>query len=447
MRTIAVINQKGGCGKTTTSINLAAAFAERGRRVLLVDTDPQSHCALGLAVPEKQIDFTLGHAMLAEGTQGYDSDELVWQINANLDLAPCTVALAAVERKLADAPDRDLRLARVLAKLAHRYDIAIIDCPPSIGLLTFNALRAAREVIVPVDTSYFSLKGAIKQVKTLEVMSQQCGHRAHVHILANMYDSRLRLSREIVNDLNRQFGDRVLPTSIHFNAKLKEAVSFGQPITEYDPASRGASDFDRLARHLMTHQPAVQPIPPATAAVDEMTANESQVTRAASTLAAAAPAMSTPAPTMSRAAELAHRARALTERTRRLVGRVSVDPALTNAVENPAGAVTDSRRRAKLDERLAKLYGVRVTDQGALFVQPVNGAAQLAIAADFNNWSPQSTLLSKDDRLGVWQATVRLPPGRYRYRLVVDDQWITDPHNAYVESNPFGELNNVLEIK
>jgi chromosome partitioning protein len=449
VRTFAVINQKGGCGKTTTSINLAAAFAHLGRRVLLVDMDPQSHCALGLAVPEQQVDFTVGHAMLADDLNAFDADDLVWQINAKLDLAPCTVALAGIERKLAEAPDRDLRLARVLARFGKKYDVMLIDCPPSIGLLTFNALRAASEVIVPVDTSYFSLKGAVKQVATIRVMAQQCGHHVHTHILPNMYDVRLRLGREILADLQRQFGDAVLPTSIHFNSKLKEAVSFGQPIGEYDPASRGAQDFDQLARHLLSNKPNLEPVH---AAVDEMTANASAIDRAQQTLAAAreqiADQRSTvnpPRPT-DRAAELAQRARALTNRTNKLLGRVSVDPALTDAQDKRDSRATDPARRAKVEKKLAKLYGVRLTEHGALFVQPSNGARRLAIAGDFNNWSPAATPLRPNEELGVWEAAVDLAPGRYRYRLVVDDHWTTDPHNSYVETNPFGELNNIIEV-
>jgi chromosome partitioning protein len=454
-----VINQKGGCGKTTTAINLAAAFAALDQRVLLVDMDPQSHCALGLAVPEQQIEHHVGEAMLHDEPGAVDHDELIWQITNRLDLIPSTVALAGVERKLAEAPDRDLRLARVLSPLRGRYDMCVIDCPPSIGLLTFNALRAAGEVLIPVETGYFALKGASRQVATLRVMSRQCGHAVHVHVLPTMYDTRLRMGREIVHDLQRQFGDAVLPLAIHYNSKLKEAASFGTPINEFDPASRGSQDFEKLAAHLLGH------VPPSPEMVmpHQMSDNQAVVDAADRALGASRAISShpnpmpnradalpvpTPMPTASdRASELVHRARALAARTAKLQARIQADPQVARVVETEQRLVNDPARRDKLQQKLARLYGVRRTDGGVLFVQPLNGARRVNLAGDFNNWRPEITPLSRNEQLGVWEGCVKLEPGRYRYRLVVDGRWITDPHNTYVESNGFGELNNILEIE
>ncbi len=149
MRTIAIINQKGGCGKTTASINLAATLAAKGQRTLLVDMDPQSHCAMGLAVPEAQLDRSIAD-LLRVGLDGsLGVADITWQISRHLDLAPSTIALAGIEQQLAGASDKDRRLVQVLSTAANRYDFCIVDCPPSIGLLTFNALRAADEVAHP----------------------------------------------------------------------------------------------------------------------------------------------------------------------------------------------------------------------------------------------------------------------------------------------------------
>ncbi len=429
MRTIAIINQKGGCGKTTLSINLAAVFAAQGHRTLLVDMDPQSHCALGLAVPEAQIDKSIGDMMRAGLDGSLAFRDIVWQVSRCFDLAPSTMALAGVEHELASMPDKDRRLAQVLSTVSDDYELCIVDCPPSIGLLTFNALRAADEVLIPVETGYFSLQGAIKQEATIQMLARRAGHQTRFKVLATMYDVRTRLAREILSELRKHFGDRLLPVVINFNSKLKEAASFGQPITEYDAASRGMQDFDKLAAWLIANPP-VKPV------------SEGQ---------AAAPATINPA--MTRAAELVERARALSARTAALAAKLASDPDITAERslmhETPAatvGVAVAENSPPTLDQKLARLYGVRATSQGLLFVQPAGEALSVQVAADFNSWNPEQTPLKRDPNLGVWQTCVPVPPGRYRYRLVVDGQWVRDPYNSYVESNPFGELNNVVEI-
>lgn len=437
MRTIAIINQKGGCGKTTTSINLAAAFARSGHATLLIDMDPQSHCALGLAVPEKQIDGQIGDALLASPDRPVNLAPMIWQVASGLDLIPSTVALASAERQLANEPDKDVRLARVLSRLNGEYEFCLIDCPPSIGLLTFNALRAATEVVIPVETGYFALKGAVKQAATLEAMGKRTGHRPTLHVLATMYDVRTRQAREIHADLQRQFGKRVLPVPIHYNTKLKEAAGFGQPILEYDSASRGAADFEQLAEHLLANvPPPTKPIP--AEILDDPTGE------------APTPAQSpsVASPMTDRASELVRRARALQQKTDQMRRKLEADPdvaRLHTQREQDAGP-DDIESRKNLAERLTKLYGVRQTDQGALFCQPNQSAGQLRIAGDFNNWQPEQACMNHNSKLDVWELCLPLPPGKYRYRLVVDGRWTSDPHNQQVEVNPYGELNSILEV-
>lgn len=167
MRTIAIINQKGGCGKTTTAINLSSLLARRGRRVLLVDMDPQSHCAAGLGIPEQRIDQDIGDAMLAAGVRTIDPARLLWRAGRNLDLAPSRMRLAGLEAArggLNELADKELRLLSALGLLAKDYDLCCIDCPPSIGLLTYNSLAAADVVLIPVETAFFSLQGDRKSV-------------------------------------------------------------------------------------------------------------------------------------------------------------------------------------------------------------------------------------------------------------------------------------------
>jgi chromosome partitioning protein len=428
LRTIAIINQKGGCGKTTCSINLAATIAAKGLRTLLVDMDPQGHCAMGLAVPDAQIERSMGDILRAGLDGSLSMADVVWQISRNFDLAPSGIELAGVEQQLATAPDRDRRLVQVLSTVQDKYDFVIIDCPPSIGLLTFNALRAADEVLVPVETGYFSLQGSIKQHQTIEMLARRAGHRVRFKVLATMYDVRTKLAREILSELKKHFGDELLPVVINFNSKLKEAASFGQPITEYDGASRGMQDFERLANWLTANPPVREP---------QVEVAEEQLTRN---------------PAMSRAAELVERARALSARTAALASRLAADTDARAEGFSPVAPVGvkddafEGRPPLNVEEKLARLYGVRQTSQGLLFVFPGAIGRQVAIAGDFNGWDPDRTPMRRDENLGVWQACVNVPPGRYRYRLVLDGEWVQDPYNTYVESNPFGELNNVIEV-
>ncbi|QQE13657.1 AAA family ATPase [Planctomycetota bacterium] len=440
MRTIAIINQKGGCGKTTCSINLAATLAAKGRKTLLVDMDPQSHCALGLAVPDAQIDRGMPEILRAGMDGSIAFADVVWQIARNFDLAPSTMALAGIEQQLASAHDRDRRLAQVLSTVQDKYEYCIIDCPPSIGLLTFNALRAADEVLIPVETGYFAMQGSIKQEQTIQMLARRAGHQVRFKVLATMYDVRTKLAREILSELKKQFGDQLLPVVINFNSKLKEAASFGQPITEYDAASRGMQDFERLAAWLLENPPKPR--------TDVMMSEQGNVLRDPITT----PAASNPA--LSRAAELVERAKALSARTTAIAGKLAKDPDMEAeqiaprvapmpepvVVGQSAEEISDQDR---LKAKLAKIYGVRSTSRGLLFVQPSDVAGNLAIAADFNDWNPSKTPMSRDANLGIWQAVVKVPPGRYRYRLVYDGEWKQDPYNDIVETNPYGDLNNV----
>jgi len=436
VRTIAIINQKGGCGKTTCSINLAASLSAKGKRTLLVDMDPQSHCAMGLAVPDAQIDKSIAD-MLRVGLDGsLAMSEVTWQIARNFDLAPSSITLAGMEAQLASAPDKDRRLVQVLSTVQDHYDFCIVDCPPSIGLLTFNALRASDEVLIPVETGFFSMQGAVRQQQTIQMLARRAGHHVRFKVLATMYDVRTKLAREILSELKRHFGEELLPIIINFNSKLKEAASFGQPITEYDAASRGMQDFEQLTDWLLANPPA----PAQVFAPDTQTAGAPTATGN---------------PAMSRAAELVERARALSTRTAQLSSRLASDEdvaAESFAAPAPPKQATQFGRQPahtgpdSYEKKLAGLFGARHTSQGLLFIQPNGKAQDIAIAGDFNGWDPATTPLSRDESLGVWQTCVNVPPGRYRYRLVIDGQWVQDPYNSYVESNPFGELNNIIVV-
>ncbi|MHC4722192.1 MAG: ParA family protein, partial [Planctomycetota bacterium] len=259
MRTIAVVNQKGGCGKTTVSINLASALADMGYKTLLVDMDPQSHCAVGLAVPEDQIEQSIYDVLISTSrSEPVRLSEVLWQISNRLELAPASIDLSAFEQQMVGIAERECCLKNVLDQVNDEYDYAIVDCPPAVGLLTFNALRAATDAIVPVETGYFALHGLSKQLETLGILCKRCDQQVDVRVLASMYDIRTKMAREILAELRNHFADKMFKTIVNFNTKLKEAASLGQPIAEYDPVSRGQMDFHSLAEEVMGSRPKEQ---------------------------------------------------------------------------------------------------------------------------------------------------------------------------------------------
>ncbi len=258
MRVVAIINQKGGCGKTTTAINLAGVLARLGRRALLIDMDPQSHCAVGLGIPENRFDQHIGDAMLAPDAKRLDESRLLWRVRRGLDLIPSAMRLAGLEAAqggLFGRQDRDLRLKSVIDRFQDRADWVLIDCPPSIGLLTFNALRAATEVLIPVEMSYFALRGAERQARTILSLARRMGGRTPFRMLPTMHRPGDTLAEELLAELRAKFPDHVIPHSIRRDEKLREAAGFGQPLVEYDAAAPGAMDYADLAVWLIANPP------------------------------------------------------------------------------------------------------------------------------------------------------------------------------------------------
>jgi chromosome partitioning protein len=255
MRILSVVNQKGGCGKTTVSINLAAALAKKGKRVLLVDLDPQGHAGLGLNVDPDDFERGMYDVLLQPSVE---IDDVVIPVIENLDLAPSTVVLAGAEQELADKQGRERRLAAKLSRMRKTYDYVVIDCPPSIGLLTFNALAASSETIIPVDPSFFSLHGLHKVRETLELLREELEHDVHIRVLANNYNSRTNFSRDILYEIENFHGDTMLKTAISHTVKLKEAASRGQPIVKFDSHNRAAKEFLALADELLAQEPFFQ---------------------------------------------------------------------------------------------------------------------------------------------------------------------------------------------
>ncbi len=492
MRTFAIVNQKGGCGKTTTAINLAGVFASRGYRTLLVDMDPQGHCAAGLAIPEQRVDLHIGDAMLAPAEHPVDPKRLLWRVSRNLDLAPATVKLAALEAargELAKLDDAESRLKRVLARFEHQYDIALIDCSPAIGMLAFNALVAADEVIIPVETGFFSLQGATKQVNAIKAIGKRLGVAPIHRLLATLHDGSSVLSQDLLDELRRRFDNRVIPVVIRQDHALRESASFGQPVIEYARESTGAKDYAALADWLIEHAlkttsvPRESPITAHAAHADPAAGmQEVRVIPGAcervlggSPMVAASP-LAGPAvgPIPSRAADVAqrtrklHRAASIAEAKPAAVAphmhdlppvmaaAPALEPFAAPAVRSGPPAAVPPAPPPPLgglrppppaeSDTHPRMFGVQATPHGMLFVQPVNIGQHVRIAGEFNNWRPDAAPLRVNPRTGVLEALLDIPPGSWQYRLVVDDRWMPDPFNPVSAPNPFGGANSVVVV-
>ncbi len=248
-RVIAVANQKGGVGKTTTTINLGAAMAESDKRVLIVDLDPQANATTGLGISSRGLQSSVYEVMLQQTTV----TEVVCATEVpNLEVVPSSLALAGAEIELVTAFSREHRLDRALETVADDYDIILIDCPPALGLLTINALVAAGEVLVPIQCEYYALEGLGQLVGNVELVKENLNPDLEVSTIALvMYDARTNLSAQVAEEVRTFFGDKVCRQVIPRSVRLSEAPSFGQPITLFDPTCRGAIAYRQLAKEVL----------------------------------------------------------------------------------------------------------------------------------------------------------------------------------------------------
>jgi len=250
-RVIAVTNQKGGVGKTTTCVNLAAALAEVRRRVLLIDFDPQGHATMGSGIPKKEAKPTGCEVLLQE----VPIEQAIRKVEAGYDLLPANGDLTAAEVRLMPAPGREMRLKQLLAPIRGKYHYVLIDCPPSLGVLTLNALTAADSVLIPVQCEFYALDGLSALMDTIKAVRASVNPALAIEgLLRTMFDVRNNLGNEVSGQLLKHFGNQVFRTIVPRNVRVAEAPSHGQPITRYDRESRGSVAYLGLAGEIIRHE-------------------------------------------------------------------------------------------------------------------------------------------------------------------------------------------------
>ncbi|MDP4198238.1 MAG: AAA family ATPase [Bacteroidota bacterium] len=250
---ITIANQKGGVGKTTTAVNLASSLAVGEYRTLLIDIDAQANATSGLGVESKSLSKTIYEVLVNHLDP---KDAIISTIVPNLDLLPSHINLVGAEVELIEAADREHIMEKALADIRDQYEVIIIDCPPSLSLLTLNALVASDSVLIPVQCEYYALEGLGQLLNTINIVKRHLNPKMDIEgVLLTMYDSRLRLSNQVVAEVQKYFGEKVFTTLVHRNVRLSEAPSFGQPVVLYDAASTGSKQYLDLAGEIVKRNP------------------------------------------------------------------------------------------------------------------------------------------------------------------------------------------------
>ncbi len=391
MKIISIANQKGGCSKTTTAINLASTLGFNGKKTLLIDLDPQAHATLGLNIDDA---YSLYNVISKLTPRKLKIKEIIKRVDKNFDIAPSNVLLGTLEQELADEIGRELKLVEIINEIKEQYDYILIDCPPSLGFLTVNAIRASDQVIIPVETSRFSMQGVDHITDIINLIRERLNHPVTQRILITMFDSRLRHSFSMFAKMKEKFGKLLYDTIVHVNVKLKESAVMGEPVLKFDKYCRGSKDCLSLAREILTLDKPVSVSEPVFAKVDK--------------------------------------------KIEKVVEKI-VEPVI--AQEQTTQAYEPSERMQELVARETSEFEGLVQ-----FSLKAPTAQSVFVTGSFNDWSLDEKCRMANQE-GVWNLRLSLKPGTYKYQFIVDGKWQEDPENANTERNSFGDINSVIEVK
>lgn len=461
MRTIAIVNQKGGCGKTTTAINLSAQLARQGQPTLLIDLDPQGHCAAGLNIDESTIEKGIGNLLAADFRYDIGFDDVRKEIGGGLDLVPSRMRLAKLEHAdggIADRHDRDRRLEKVLEFVNERYAFCIIDCSPSIGLLTFNALRAADETLIPVETGFFAQKGAQRQVKTIELLMKKVGRPSDYFLLPTLHREESPRARAVLDRLRRDFPHQVVPVAIREHEVLRESVGMGLPIQEHAPSSDAAADFAALEQWVRDHE--TTDVVRERARLREEAERKAEARSARPPLSASLPdALQEDRPVIT-TERMSTRVEDVLKKVRK--GIVGSRPGISGNESDhselgrdnldrlpsqPVRSVSDPLENARFsDSESPEAYGPVLEADGVRFIQPIGASNRLALTGDFCGWSPEGIPLTLEPGGRFLELRLTLEPGRHEYQLISDGIPGPDPYAAERTSGPENEDRSLVHV-
>ena len=407
MKIISIANQKGGCGKTTTAINLASALSQNGQKVLLLDLDPQAHASLGLDIESQDSIYNVISKLTPRKLR---IDNIIQRVEESFDIVPSNVLVGTLEQELSDEIGRELKLKEVVQPIRNMYDYVIIDCPPSLGILTVNAIRVSDELIIPVETSRFSMQGVDHLMDIVNLVKDRLNHEVKCRVLVTMFDSRLRHSFAMLATFKERFEKMMFDTIIHINVKLKESAVMGKTVSAYDKYCRGSKDYYSLAKELILMDKRENQ-------EFEQSFSEIKIEKKA------------------------------TKSAERFTKELDEKEQSLQAQELSELTPKTMDTLAPMSEQMKEIVKQEMNGLTTIcFSIEAPEAKSVYVTGSFNDWSLDDTCRMKE-KDGQWEAEIPLKPGLYKYQFIVDGVWKEDPRNNRKERNSFGDINSLIEVK